>query len=182
MHMLKIYKTIILIAMICGPLWWLMATDDGMRRTDTLILWLSGGDPININFKALDKNYTTDEWRKVYEDIPWECTPQKSSWGDEVCIAEISSYNGIPSRYISVYFGNNHISGVKLVYRNQYHDELGAELQYQLGRPQLVRGNDENTSEQPTLLQWQTDGGAVLIKQQLASGEEEASLIWSPGN
>lgn len=182
MRLAKLYKTIILIAMVVGPLYWLMITEDGKRRTDTLMLWLTGGDPININFLALDNQYTTDEWQKVFEDIPWQCRDEASSWGDTICFAEISSYNGIPAHYLSAFFVNDYISGLKLVYRNQYHNQLGLELQHQLGKPQLMNTDSEGQVNDKTVLQWQTDGGIVLIKQQLASGEEEAALLWLPKN
>ena len=182
MRMAKLYKTIILIAMIVGPLYWLMITEDGKRRTDTLMLWLTGGDPININFLVLDNKYTSDEWQKVFKDIPWQCREESSSWGDEMCYAEISSYNGIPARYLSAFFSAKHISGIKLVYRNQYHNELGLELQHQLGKPDLLNTDSEGNPDEKSILQWQTEGGIVLLKQQLASGEEEAALLWLPKN
>lgn len=182
MRMSKLYKTIILIAMVVGPLYWLMITEDGKRRTDTLMLWLTGGDPININFLVLDTSYTTEEWQRVFKDIPWVCKDEASSWGDEICYAEISSYNGIPASYLSAFFINGNISGLKLVYRNQYHNQLGLELQHQLGKPEMMNTDSAGQPDENTVLQWQTDNGVVLIKQQLATGEEEAALLWLPKN
>lgn len=182
MRFFKIYKTLIIIAIVIAPIYWLMITEDGKRRADTLILWLSGGDPININFKALDSRYSIADWKKVYEDIDWECKEQASTWGDETCYAEISSYNGIPARYITAFFAEGYSSALKLVYRNQYHAQLGAELLHQLGEPEYITAGPEDAPDSNSIVRWQTDHGVVLLKQQLGSGEEEASLLWLPQN
>ena len=180
MHLFKIYKTIAIIALVVAPIYWLMVTDDGKRRTDTLLLWLTGGDPININFKALDNHYSQQDWQKVYPDIDWQCAEQASTWGDEICYSEISSYNGIPSRYVTAFFDAGYISALKLVYRNQYHDQLGFELQHQLGKPERLQAGPEDSPDNNSIIRWPTDQGMVLLKQQLSSGEEEASLLWLP--
>ena len=180
MHLFKIYKTLIVIAIVVAPIYWLMMTDDGKRRTDTLILWLTGGDPVNINFKALDNRYSIEDWQRVYGDIDWKCREQASTWGNETCYSEISSYNGIHARYITVFFSDGYSSAFKLVYRNQYHAQLGAELQHQLGKPEQVKAGPGDAPDSNNIIKWQTDHGMVLLKQQLDSGEEEASLLWLP--
>ena len=180
--MFKIYKTVIIIAIVVAPIYWLMITEDGKRRTDTLMLWIAGGDPIDINFKVLDNKYSVEDWKKVYEDIDWQCEKQASTWGDEICYAEISSYNGIPAYYVSVFFSDNYASALKLVYRNQYHARLGEDLISQLGQPERVSAGMDAAPDSNSILRWPTDHGIVLLKQELGSGEEEASLLWLPGS
>ena len=180
MHLSKIYKTFIIIAIVVAPIYWLMITEDGKRRTDTLLLWITGGDPININFKALDSQYSIQDWKKVYEDIDWQCMQQASTWGDEICYSEISSYNGIPARYVTVFFAEGHSNALKLVYRNLYHAQIGLELQNQLGKPGKVDAGPGDAPDSNSILKWQTDHGVLLLKQELGSGEEEASLLWLP--
>ena len=180
--MFKIYKTVIIIAIVVAPIYWLMITEDGKRRTDTLMLWIAGGDPIDINFKVLDNKYSVEDWKKVYEDIDWQCEEQASTWGDEICYAEISSYNGIPAYYVSVFFSDNYASALKLVYRNQYHARLGEDLISQLGQPERVSAGMDAAPDSNSILRWPTDHGTVLLKQELGSGEEEASLLWLPGS
>lgn len=180
MHMFKIYKTLIIIAIVVAPIYWLMITEDGKRRTDTLMLWITGGDPININFEALDSRYNMQEWKQVYKDIEWQCKDQATTWGDDICYSEISSYNGIPARYVTVFFAGGHVSALKLAYRNQYHAQLGAELQHQLGKPEQVKAGPGDAPDSNSIIKWETDHGMVLLKQELSSGEEEASLLWLP--
>lgn len=182
MHISKLYTTILLIGIVIAPIYWLMVTDDGKRRTDTLLLWITGGDPIDINFKVLDSHYTVEDWKKVYADINWDCRAHPSSFGDHICHSEIAAYNGIPSRYLSVFFRDGRSSGLKLVYRNLYHNELGIELQNQLGRPRVIKTTTADMPDADSMLLWQTEFGQVMLKQQLHSGGEEAALLWLPAN
>ena len=180
MHISKLYKTILLIAIVVGPIYWLMVTEDGKRRTDTLMLWITGGDPIDIKLEALDATYRVEDWKQVYPDIDWDCQAQQTSFGDFLCYSEISAYNGIPARYLTVFFRDGHSSGLKLVYRNPYHSQLGGELQRQLGAPRIIKSASEDAPDADNVLLWHTGYGQVMLKQELLSGEEEAALLWLP--
>lgn len=173
MAIATLHKRIFLVAIVVLPMYWLLFTEDGKRRSDTLILWMMGGDPIDINFRALDNKYSQDDWKKVYSDIDWQCRTQQTAFGESMCFSEISSYNGLPARYLSVFFDNSHTSAVKLVYRNQYHQQLGQDLQQQLGLPLHKTGKTADDD----VLQWQTDHGMILIRKSLKP-DEEATLIW----
>jgi len=167
------HKRLFLVFIVVAPMYWLLFTNDGRQRSDTLLLWMMGGSPIDINFKALDQQYSADDWKKVFSDIDWQCQYQASAFGDQFCYSKISSYNGIPAHYLSVFFKDDHVNAVKLAYRNQYHQQLGLDLQQQLGTPL----HKTHQSAQNDMLQWHTGHGMVLIKTELTP-EEEASLIW----
>ena len=170
LEMNKLYKTLFFIGIVAGPIYWLMFTDDGKRRTDTMVLWLVGGQSVDLNFAVLDSHFAEDDWRSVYPELEWQCKPTESSFGERVCFTEIAAYNGIPSYYLSVFFAGPRTSAVKLAYRDQYHREVGSDLITQIGQPQSLQG------ETP-VLQWQTDFGQVLLKRELSRGEEP-SLLW----
>ena len=170
--MKSFHKRFFLILIVVGPIYWLIFTEDGRRRSDTVILWVFGGDPIHINFREISKQYSKQDWMSVFDDVDWQCRDQASAFGKSLCYSEISSYNGIPASYISVFFNDSHVNAVKLVYRNQYHQQLGADLQQQLGTP--LNREHENAEN---MLQWTTGHGNVMIKTEI-SPDEEASLIW----
>lgn len=172
--MKSVHKRLFLVVIVVLPMWWLLFTDDGKRRSDTLMLWMAGGDPIDLNFKALNRDYSVAEWKQVFSDIEWNCEAKSTSFGDHYCYSEISSYNGVPARYLTVFFADDHVHAVKLVYRNQYHQQMGADLHQQLGLPDRSR---PLPSSEEDLLQWKTDYGKVLIKAGIRP-EEEASLLW----
>ena len=170
----KLYKTLLLIVIVAGPIYWLMFTTDGKRRTDTVVLWLSGGESIEVNFRALDRHFDKHDWKTIYPDLDWQCKDTQSRLGKHVCFSEIASYNGIPSSYLSVFFNETGTSAVKLGYRDQYHDEIGEDLLYQLGQPVSVT---DPAQGKPDIYQWRTENGQLLLKRSLIRGEEPV-LIW----
>lgn len=167
------HKRIFLVIIVVAPMWWLLFTEDGKRRSDTLVLWLMGGDPIDINFSVLDNKYSVDDWKKVFSDISWQCREQRSEFGDYLCFSEISSYNGIPARYLSVFFKNSYVHAIKLVYRNQYHQQIALDLQQQLGTPV----NQLGSTAEGDVLKWDAGYGMLFIKKSLTSNED-ASMMW----
>lgn len=170
MALSKFHKTTLSLMLVATPLIWFMFTEDGKQRVDTLVLWLAGGDPISINFQALKPSYDMATWRTVYSDVDWRCQAQATDWGTDTCIAEISSYDGIPARYVTVFFNQSQVSGLKLAYRDQYHRQMGFDLQQQLG----------HASEDQGVLKWQSPYGVVLLKKELTNNPEDAVLLWIP--
>lgn len=174
----KLYKTLLLILIVVGPIYWLMFTTDGKRRTDTMVLWLFSGESIELNFDVLDRDFSEQDWKTVYPEVEWQCKGSQSASGSRVCISEIASYNGIPSSYLSVFFDDQSATReVKLVYRNQYHSDIGEDLMHQLGSPPSGAIADPSITDSERILQWKTSGGRVLIKQKLQR-DEEPVLLW----
>ena len=171
--MKSIHKRLFLVFIVVAPMYWLVFTEDGTRRSDTLVLWMAGGDPIDLNFKAVDHRYSMEEWKQVFSDIEWQCRSESTDFGNEFCYSEISSYNGIPARYLTVFFAQDRLNAVKLVYRNLYHRQIGHDLQQQLGRPitPTPPANEEG------LLRWRSAAGVVVMKADIGS-DEEATLLW----
>ena len=171
--MKSFHKRLFLVVIVILPMWWLLFIEDGRSRSDRVVLWLAGGDEIDINFRVLDSRFSQQDWKQVYPDINWQCSDQQSAFGDQFCFSELAAYNGIPSSYITVFFRQQHVSALKLVYRNQYHQKLGLDLQQQLGAP-LEKNHDSADND---MLQWPTENGMVMIKKEITP-QEEASLIW----
>jgi len=181
----KLYKRLLAILLVVGPFYWLVFTEDGQRRTDSVMLRLSGEKEISLNLKALDDRFTEEELRKVFPDIEWQCQDQASDFGNRLCASRIGVYNGIPSRFIAAYFRDGRINGVKLVYRPNYHEQLLQQLLQQLGQPQIESRQATDGPRPDSILRWDTGNGTVLLKQQLAQ-QEEPALMWinpnsSPG-
>lgn len=172
------YKRLLAILVVIGPFYWLLFTEDGRRRTDAVMLRLSGEKEISLNLKALDNRFTDDELKQVFPDIEWKCQNQTSDFGNRLCTSRIGVYNGIPSRFITVYFQERRISAVRLIYRPNYHEQLLLQLRQQLGQPQQLESDRGEGVPQPgPILRWDTGKGIVILKQQLAQ-QDEPALIW----
>jgi len=178
MKLNPLYKRLIAFLIVIGPIYWLLFTDDGQRRTDSVVLFLWGEDEIKFNLEALDDRFSEDDLRKVFPDIDWKCQQTVTDFGNRLCAAKIGIYNGIPARFIAVYFRDQWINGVRIGYRPIYHDQLLQQLLQQMGQPVKENG-DTPAGDGDTILRWDTDRGNVLLKQVLSEGEEPA-LLWLP--
>lgn len=174
----RFHKTVFALAAVIGPLYWLTATDDGQRRVDSVLLTLAGKPAVDFNLAALDGRLTEAELKQVFPDQDWQCQDQASAFGQRLCAAEIGSFNGLPARYLSVFFAGGHASALKLGYRNVYHDQLLTQLLQQLGQPGSA-GQDAPPAE--AVLRWDTGHGSVVLKRQLLEGDE-AALLWLAGS
>jgi hypothetical protein len=174
-----LYKRLLAFLIVIGPIYWLIFTEDGQRRTDSVVLFLWGEEEIKFNLEALDDRFTESELKEVYPDIEWKCQDVDNDFGNRLCAARIGVYNGIPAHYIAVFFHDQWINGVKVGYRRNYHDQIIQQLLQQLGEP--VRDNTDTTeqSDANTILHWDTSRGNVILKKVLAE-EEDPVLVWLP--
>jgi hypothetical protein len=172
----KFYKRLLLVAIVVGPMWWLVFTEDGQRRSDMALLYLFGDDPLYLNLKVLDDRFTEQEMRQLYPEIPWQCQEQASAFGVHTCVGKIGSFNQVPADYAKFYFGDSTLNAVKVVYSQNYHSILGKDLNHQLGNPLEPFASDDFPVGED-VVRWRTDGGFVLAKKKLNKGDEPA-LLW----
>ncbi len=171
----QMYKRLLLVAIVVGPIFWLVFTEDGQRRSDAVLLWLLGKDEMRINLKALSPALKKSDIEKVYANINWQCTTRHSAFGDSLCAANIGLYNDIPAKYITLFFADDRLNGLKLEYLSHYHDQILKQLYLQLGKP------EQNPADKPggPVYRWLTEYGMVIAKKKLQEGDEPA-LLWLP--
>jgi hypothetical protein len=172
-----LYKRLLAFLIVIGPIFWLVLTEDGQRRTDSMVLYLWGEDEINFNLEALDSQFTEDDLKKVFPDIEWLCQDKPSAFGNRMCAARIGIFNGIPARYIAVFFQDRWINSVKIAYRPIYHNQLIEQLRQQVGTPETDHTQDAESSQPIELLRWETGKGHIILKSVLDEKEEPA-LLW----
>lgn len=165
----KLYKNLLLLAIVIGPLWWLLLTDDGRRRTDLAMLELFGKPTLLLNLQALDPQFSESQFMSLYPELDWQCQARSTEYGDRICYTRIGVFNDVPADYVTLFFRGPGINALKLVYRPRYHDFLRGELIHQLGS-----GQSRNSG---AVLSWNTDHGFILIPNAV-SGNEEAALLW----
>lgn len=171
-----LYKKLLLLAVVFGPIVWLVFTDDGQRRTDTVILWLFGHKELNMDLEALDSRFSPEDFKTIYPDIDWQCRKEASAYGDALCVSRLGVFNGIPSHYITLFFLGDRLSAIKLRYRENNHAQLIEMLTRLLGRKDPM--NRQLASADPQhILQFHTANGMVAIKQQLAP-QDEPAMFW----
>ena len=174
-----VYKRLLAVVVVIAPIFWLVFTEDGQRRTDSVVLFLWGESEIKLNLKALDNQFTEQDLKTVFPDIEWKCQDTKTEFGDRLCASRIGTYNGIPSHAIAIFFMHDRINGVRINYRRIYHDQLVQQLWQQLGSPMKLAPNPQDKTATDTILRWDTGKGYVIVKQTLGKSEEPA-LLWLP--
>jgi hypothetical protein len=171
------HKSLFIVLMVLAPLWWLTMTEDGQRRADGVLLRLLGDMPLDLKIEALDGRLTEAELKRVYDQLPWQCQDANTNFGNRVCSSKIGTYNGLPSRLVTFYFSNGTLNAFKLNYRENYHVPLGSQLIKQLGQPNVPVAISGEAPPPENILQWQSDHGTVIIKEELDK-DEEAAMLW----
>jgi len=173
----KIHKTLLILALVIVPPYFLVLTDEGARISDNVVLWLFGKESIKLDFKVLDDSYRAEEIKKVFPDLPWECGERTTPFGDSLCTAAIGAVNDFPSRQLTAFFADGRIRALKIVYRKRYHQQILGHLIKQLGQPQNVEQALKETADAAPVLEWDTGQGMVVMKKALKQ-TDEAALFW----
>jgi hypothetical protein len=169
-----IYKKLLMLCVVFGPILWLMFTEDGQRRTDTMVLWLFGEKEIQMDLEALSDQFTEQEIAQVYAALDWHCQDLEGIYGNRHCVARVGIFNGIPARYLTTFYRDGRLRALKLHYRSNNHGQLQSQLRYQLGAPDT---SPQALKASGQVLRWRTHHGLVLMKRELL-GEDEPALFW----
>lgn len=172
----NLHKTLLILLVVFIPPFWLLFTDDGMRVSDNSLLWLLGEDEIQFNIAELDRGYTRQDIQEVFSDNEWHCGDKVTPFGNGLCAAEIGTFNGYPSRLLTIYFVDDHISAFKLIYRKLYHEQYIGYFIQQFGQPDNVAAAIADDSGADAVLEWELNGGVLLISKILDEGEP--SFMW----
>jgi hypothetical protein len=170
-------KTLLVIILVLTPPFWLLFTDEGSRVSDTALMWLMGKDEIKVNIPELDDKFTEQDIRSVFKEIDWHCGAQQTPFGDAVCAAEIGVFNGFPAQLITFYFRDGRVSALKLIYRDQYHQQILGHYIGELGQPGNVAAAIAEGPDADTVLEWDLGRGVLILKKELGKLDEPA-LIW----
>jgi hypothetical protein len=167
------YKLLLSLALVIGPITWLMFTEDGKRRSDLFLLHLLGDPSFNIAYDKLSPVVSEVVIRAQFPKVEFHCDALSSPLGDRLCAAKIASFNGLPARSAQLYFAGGRLRLLQLGYRLPYHDMLERSLRSGLGDPK-----EESTGRQPVLV-WTTElGGQIMLPSARPQQRADAALIW----
>ncbi|MBK1647781.1 hypothetical protein CKO36_04020 [Rhabdochromatium marinum] len=161
------------LALVIGPISWLMFTEDGKRRSDLVLLHILGDPSFNIAYDRLTPGVSEALIREQFPKVEFQCEALRTALGDRLCAAEIASFNGLPARSAQLYFADEHLRMLQLGYRLRYHATLEQSLREGLGTPR-----EESTGQQPVLI-WTTEaGGQIMLPAESPRAPADAALIW----
>lgn len=165
----SLYKRLMAVIIVIGPIYWLMLTEDGRRRTDLVVLYLAGEPTVELRLDTLAPAASEERFREFVPDVEWQCENTRTPLGERTCMSPIGSFNGTPAHYMVLYYEENALQAMKVAYRDDYHDWLTAQLGRMLGQP---------ASGENGVLQWSTGNGLVLMQEELPPDSEKPTLMW----
>jgi len=164
------YKKSLMLAIVVGPIVWLVFTEDGQRRTDLAMLYLFGKGELNLAIEKLHSGMTEARFRGLFPDLALVCDAGANPFGDQLCSAELGAFNAIPARAFTLFLQGEGLRAAKLTYRRAYHGTLRQQLTRRFGKP--------NRRSLPGPLTWAVDDGLLLLSHQKPKSDQEATLIW----
>jgi hypothetical protein len=167
-----LYKNLLILAIVVGPIVWLVLTEDGQRRTDLVLLSLFGKAEVKLAIEHLTGEVTEADLRRLYPELPLACAEQATPYGDRLCSVEIGAFNQIPSRALVLYLEGERLRAVKVDYRPRYHDLLQQQLAGRLDKLG-IRGEPRDRA-----LAWKVEGGVLLMPASEPKTDGEAALMW----
>ena len=167
-----LYKKLLMLSLVIGPIVWLVFTEDGQRRSDLVLLYLFGHEELNLAIENLHGHMTEAEFRALFPDLEFTCDDGPNPFGNRLCTAEVGSFSGIPSRAFTLFLDGERLRAAKLNYRRAYHETLERQLSGRLG---MRAGHDESG---PDAVSWQVSDGLLLMPAARPEDDAEAALMW----
>ncbi len=170
-------KIIIMILVMIGIIYAAVFTNTGLRLTDSMSSMMSGDEAVVVDLKTLNAGLTEEKLKDRYADLSWQCIDQTSAFGERFCHAQISSLNGIPAYYITVFFKKHVLKAMKMVFSPHFHLEMNTKIREQLGKPSNAGAEVPLNPPPHAVFQWTLKDSAVVVKQALLAGDE-AAIMW----
>jgi len=170
MRLPPLYKKLLALAAVIGPMFWLLLTEDGRRRTDMLMLWFFGEPQVSMALEQLRDDLGEAELRRVYPQLALVCEDRESAFGRRSCKAPISGFNEVPAHYLAFFLTDDRLTALKAGYRSNYHDSMVATMRRMLGAPVGARDSPA--------LSWPAGAGVVLLPREAVADKEESALLW----
>lgn len=165
-----LYKKLLLVAVVLGPIYWLMLTEDGRRRVDLVFLSLFGDPSVQLDLGVLGSAANEQQLREFLPALQWACEDKPAAFGVRNCVAKIGAFNDTPAHFLVSYFDQSQsLRAMKMVYRRAYHGWLLSHLSRGLGKPIEDAGG---------VLRWTTSRGVVLLKAKITDADPEPAMIW----
>lgn len=181
----RLYKTLLALAAVLGPIYWLMLTEDGQRRTDLALMWILGRPSFDAALESFTDRLTEERLRESFPAVHLQCADGANPFGDRLCGARIGSFNRYPARGLSLYFNGGRLSAVKVLYPPAYHVRIRGWVERRAAR--LAEGASGAGALAPRpvvdggVVAWRVPDGALMLKDGGLGRGDEPALLWLSG-
>jgi len=171
-----LYKKLLLLTIVLGPMVWLVLTEDGQRRTDLVLLYLFGKAELNLAIENLHSDMTETQFRELFPDLELVCDDGPNPFGDRLCSAQVGSFSAIPSRAFTLFLSGDELRAAKVNYRRAYHETLRRQLEGRIGAGNGPAPDGPAGTKGPE--SWRVTDGLLLLPPQMPERDEDAALMW----
>jgi len=162
---------------VLGPLYWMLFTPDGQRRTDLALLSVLGRPAFDAALDAFSDRLTESTIRATFPTLALQCAATRGPFGDRRCTAAIGSFNQYPARAVAFYFQGEGLRAVKVLYQPAYHAQVRAWMQQRPGR--VAAGDTGPSPAAPTgVASRPVAAGTLVMKDGPLGRTDEAALLW----
>lgn len=174
----KLYKTLLLLAIVIGPIYWLVLTSDGQRRTDLALMYLFGKQEFNAALDRFQGNMTESSIRELFPKLELQCNAAPNPFGDRLCAAEIGSFNAVPALSVTFFFSADELRAAKVRYQRAYHGLVRGWIERRLAQDSATPA----VASAPKIVQgvasWPTRDGTLVLKDGPLGDADEPALFW----
>jgi hypothetical protein len=171
-----LYKKLLMLSIVLGPMIWLLFTDDGQRRADLALLFVLGKGELNLAIESLHSDMTEAQFREQFPDFDLTCDEGANPFGDRLCTGEVGAFSGIPSRAFTLFLLGDRLRAAKLNYRRAYHETLKGQLTRRVGSPVPQSLATPVPVDGP--VSWVVPDGLLLLPPQEPDLDVDAALMW----
>lgn len=176
----RAYKTLLALAAVAGPLYWLLLTADGQRRTDLALMYLLDRPAFDAALDRFSPRLTESHLRERFPGLDLRCGAVPNPFGDRLCTAVLGSFNQYPARGLTLYFGGDALAAVKVLYQPAYRGALRAWVERRPGRVR-ADGGPLPPRVQGGVASWPVAEGLLVMHDGPLAGSDEAALFWLAG-
>jgi hypothetical protein len=173
-----LYKTALMLALVCGPFIWLAFTEDGQRRTDVALMALLGKPDLNAAIDTFNGGLTEPQFRAAFPKLAFQCADGPNPFGERRCLAEVGAFNGIPVSSFSLFLADERLNAAKLIYRRSYHEALRRWVEGRVGRADSAPPDPGTVSVDEGVAVWTLPEGLLLMRDGDLGPDDEPALLW----
>lgn len=174
------YKSLLMVALVLGPFYWLAFTEDGQRRTDLALMFLLGKPELNAAMELFTSGLTEARFRETFPKLEFQCAEGANPFGDRLCAAEIGAFNAMPAASVTLFMVGEQLRAVKVSYRRAYHSLIREWVEARI---------DALPESSPAVLPllhdgvatWDVPDGVLVLRDGPLENHEDPALFWLSG-
>ncbi len=172
----KAYKTLLMLALVFGPFYWLAFTEDGQHRTDLALMFVLGKPEFNAALDSFTSALTESKLRESFPKLKLQCGDGENPFGNRICGAPIGTFNQMPASYLTLFLHDARLRAVKVEYKRAYHERIQHWLKARVAAREASALAAPGAS--PGVIAKPVADGVLIVREGALGKDEEPALLW----